>query len=309
MALFSTRPLPRPLLAPRFWTTWLAMGLLRALCLLPYRVQLALGRRVGRLALRLARRRRRIAEINLELCFPELSMPERRELLRRHFEALGISLFEISMSWWAPDSKLKPLCHMEGLEYVQRGLEAGNGVILLSAHFLPMDLGARLLLPHQRFNAMYRSHKNPVIEWVMAGSRELHVEQAIPSKSIKQAIRTLKANRVLWYAPDQNTTPREAVFADFFGIPASTNSGTARLARVTGAAVVPYHAVRRADGSGYDLLFEPALDDFPSDNLVADTQRINDRIEGWARRDPEQYLWVHRRFRHRPDPSETRLYD
>jgi KDO2-lipid IV(A) lauroyltransferase len=293
---------------PRHWGSWAAMGLLRVIGLLPYPQILALGRPLGRLAMGLLKRRRAIAEINLKLCFPELDEAARQRLLTRHFEALGISLFEISLSWWASDAKLAPLCHLHGIEHLHQGQQRGKGVILLTAHFLPIDIGGRLLRMHTDFCAMYRRNKNPVIEWVMAGSRERHIKQAIPSKAVKSAIRALRRNEILWYAPDQNTSPKEAVFANFFGIPASTNSATARLARISGATVIPYRAIRRQDGKGYDLIFEAPLGGFPSDDLTADTQRINDLIEGWARRDPEQYLWVHRRFRHRPDADAPPLY-
>ncbi len=284
------------------------MGLLRVIGLLSYPLILALGRRTGRIAMRLIPKRREIAAVNLQLCFPELDEAARQQLLTKHFEALGISLFEVSLSWWAADAKLAPLCHLHGIEHLREALERDKGVILLSAHFLPIDIGGRLLRMHTDFCAMYRSNKNPVIEWVMAGSRERHIKRAIPSKAVKEAIRALRRNEILWYAPDQNTTPKEAVFADFFGIPASTNSGTARLARISGAAVVPYHAIRRKSDDGYDLLIEAPLEDYPSGDLNADTQRINDLIETWARRDPEQYLWVHRRFRHRPNPDDPPLY-
>ncbi len=299
---------PSALLAPRYWPTWLGLGLLRLTSQLPYRQLLALGRGVGWVALHLLPQRRRIAATNIARCFPERDAEWQRQLLRDHFAALGISLFELALSCWASERRLAPLGHLHGLEHLHQALAQGSGVILLSAHLLPLDIGGRLLPRQLPLSVFYRAHKNAVIEWVWAGHRRRHVEQAIPSSAIKSALRVLRGGGVLWYAPDQNTTPREAVFANFFTIPAATNSGTARLARLTGARVVPYRAVRRRDGSGYDLFIDPPLAHYPSGDLQADTQRINDLIEQWVRRDPEQYLWVHRRFRHRPNRDDPPFY-
>lgn len=305
----SSRRPPAALLHPRYWLAWLGVGILRATIWLPYRWQLALGRGLGRLLMPILASRRRIAQRNLELCFPEQSEAERADLLRRHFESAGIALFEIPLSWWAPAWRFDGLDHIQGLEHLQQAHQQGKGVILLSCHFTVLEISNRLLLRHARFHAMYRKHKHPVIEWVTAGSRERHCERAIPRHAVREMIRSLRGNHAVWYAPDQNTSRKEGVFADFFGIPACTNSGTARLAKLTGAPVVPFYVARRDDGSGYDLIVEPPLEDYPSGDLVADTQRINDVIERWVRRNPAQYLWLHRRFRSRPNPDDPPIYD
>ncbi len=304
----NRRP-PAALLHPRYWPAWLGAGLLRASIWLPYGWRLALGRGLGRGLMPLLGRRRRIAERNLALCFPELDAAERADLLRRHFESAGIALFEIPTSWWAPDAHFNGLDHVQGLEHLQRAQEQGRGVILLSCHFTLLEISNRLLLRHAPFYGVYRKHKHPVIEWITAGSRERHCGKAIPRHAVREVIRSLKGNHAVWYAPDQNTSRKEGVFVDFFGIPASTNSGTARLAKLTGARVVPFYAARRDDGSGYDLILEPPLADYPSGDLRADTQRINDLIERWVRQNPAQYLWLHRRFGTRPRPEDPPMYD
>jgi Kdo2-lipid IVA lauroyltransferase/acyltransferase len=299
---------PAALLWPWHWPVWLGVGLFRLNVLLPYRLQLSLGRALGRLLYRLLPRRRQIAAVNLGLCFPELTPGQRQELLREHFASLGCAAFEIPMSWWAGDRRLAPLCHLQGLEHLQAAAAQGRGVILLSGHFTALEIGARLLLPQARFHAMYRPQKNPVIEWVMAGSRERHCEKAISRHAAKEMIRSLRGGHTVWYAPDQNTQRKEGVFVEFFGVPAATNSGTARLAKMTGAPVVPFLVGRRADGSGYDLIVEPPLEGFPQGDLKADTRRINQVLESHIRRYPAQYLWIHRRFRTRPDRADPSPY-
>jgi len=296
------------LASPRYWPTWIGILLLWLIMLLPFSWLAALGKGIGRLAYRFAGERRSIAETNLRLCFPEWDDAKRESVLRQHFESLGIGLFEIPLGWWAPSGRLQQLAHIEGLEHLEKALGQGKGAILLSAHFTSLDLGGRLLSLYTPFHAMYRSHDNPVVEKIMGGSRTKRVEKAIPRDNVREMIRSLKGNHAVWYAQDQNAGRKAGVFVDFFGHKASTNPATARLAKVTGAAVVPFYTVRRADGSGYNLVLEPAWEDFPTGDVEADAQRVNDTIERWVREHPEQYLWIHRRFRTRPNKSDPSLY-
>ncbi len=290
-----------PLLAPRFWPLWAGLGLGWCLAQAPYRVQLAAGRAIGWLACRLAGSRRRIAATNLRLCFPELDEAARRRLLHAHFLSLGMGVVETAMSWWTPARRLRPLARIEGLDNLERALEGGKGVILLSAHFTTLEIGGRLLSLHAPFHVMYREHKNPLFERIMRRARERHFEKAIPRDDLRGMLRSLKANMPVWYAPDQNYGREHSIFVEFFGVPAATITATARLAKISGAAVVPFFQERLPGAAGYRLRLLPALEDFPSGDERADTQRINDVIEAEVRRIPEQYLWVHRRFKTRPE--------
>jgi len=303
-------PLP-PLLAPRHWPSWLGVGLLRGVAAaLPVGALEALGRRLGRLALPFAGRRRQITEINLGLCFPELSDAERRSLLRRHFESLGIAIFEFCLGWWAADAKLAGRVRLEGLEHLHAAFARGKGVILLSAHFTTLEIGGRFLAMHTRglpLNAMYRRSDNPVVERVLRERRRRQFGEPIGRDDVRAMLRALKGNEAVWYAFDQNYKARNMVFAPFFGVAAATNTATSRLAQATGAAVVPFFTRRLPDGAGYAQRIDPALDGFPTGDPVADATRLNALIEGWVREAPEQYLWSHRRFKTRP-PGEARFY-
>ncbi|WP_297527249.1 LpxL/LpxP family Kdo(2)-lipid IV(A) lauroyl/palmitoleoyl acyltransferase [Thiohalobacter sp.] len=293
-------PSDRSRFAPRYWPTWAGLGLGRIVAGLPYPLQMGIGRALGRMAFHLARERRHIATTNLALCFPDRDAAERERLLRAHFESLGMGVVETAMSWWTPAARLSRLARVEGLEHLQHALERGKGVILLSAHFTTLEIAGRLLALQAPFHVLYRPHKNPAFEAVMRKARELHFEKAIRRDDMRGFLRSLKGNMPVWYAPDQNYGREHSIFVTFFGVPASTITATHRLARISGAPVVPFFPERLPDDAGYRLRILPALESFPGDNEATDTQRINDLIETEVRRIPEQYLWVHRRFKTRP---------
>ena len=299
---------PAFLYQPRYWPTWLILGSLWCITRLPYRWQLATGRVIGKLALHLGRRRRRIAETNLGLCFPEMPDRERQQLLSAHFASLGIALVEFALSWWGTDSKLAPLSEIRGLEHLQSALQQGNGVILLSAHFTTLEIGGRLLARHAPFHVLYREHKNPVIEHVMGKARNRLYEKAIPRGDLAGMLESLKKNNPVWYAPDQDHGMANSVFVNFFDVPAATLTATSRIARASRACVIPFFQRRLSGARGYALELLPPLEHFPGDDLAADTQRISHIIEQQVTQCPEQYLWVHRRFKSRP-AGEASYYD
>jgi KDO2-lipid IV(A) lauroyltransferase len=300
--------LPACLFLPRHWPTWLMLGSLWCVTRLPYAWQLATGRSIGQLALRLGRRRRRIAATNLKLCFPEATDTQRQQLLSEHFVSLGIALVEFALSWWGSDAKLEPLAEIQGLEHLQSALQEGNGVILLSAHFTTLEIGGRLLARHTPFHVLYREHKNPVIGHVMGKARTRLYGKAIPRGDMNSLRKSLKENRAVWYAPDQDHGTANSVFVPFFGIPAATLTTTSRIAAISGARVVPFFQRRLPGSHGYALELLPALEDFPGDDVASDTARIVQLIEARVRQQPEQYLWAHRRFKTRP-AGEPPVYE
>ncbi len=295
-------------LAPRYWPIWLGLGLMKIMAALPFRWQLTAGGQIGRLLGRIGRRRRKIAAANLALCFPERSPAERAELLDQHFTALGIGLFETAMAWWAPDEQLHDLAEIKGAEHLEEALARGKGVILLTGHFTTLELGARFITWRQPFHAMYRPHKNPLYETVMRRERERRSRlPPLPHDDLRGLLRAFRKGQAVWYAPDQNHGLRNSAFVPFFGIPTCTITATSRLAALSGAAVVPYFPRRLPGAAGYVVDILPALDHFPSGDVLADTQRINALLETHIRQVPEQYLWVHRRFKTRP-PGSPNVY-
>jgi len=295
------------LIHPRYWATWLGVACGWLTAYLPYSWQMVCGRLIGVLAWHTMPYRRQITHTNIALCFPNLEQIEQLKLAREHFQSLGMGLIETAAAWWSPGRKLTNLYRIEGTEYLERALDHGKGVILLSAHFTTLELGGRLLALCIPFHVLYREHKNPVFEHITRNRRIRHFECAIPRSDMRGLLRSLKDNMPVWYAPDQNYGHEHSIFAPFFGIPAATITATSRIARASGAKVVPFFPRRLPDGRGYQLNLLPALDSFPSGDDAADARHINSIIETAIRQCPEQYLWAHRRFKTRP-PGAPDIY-
>lgn len=293
----GTHRLPAQLLGPRHWPAWLALGLLRLCALLPFGVQLACGHALGWLAFRLLRSQCRITRRNLELALPELNAAERDSLARRHFQSLGIALFETANGWWRSDGWIRTHSTLEGLEHLESALADGRGALLLGAHFTTTETAVRALAVRMPLNVMYRPSKNALLAEFLRRNRGRRVRRAIPRDDIRTLVRALAANESVWYAPDQSYRKKGAQMVRLFGISAATNTATSRLARMTGAAVLPYFVERLPGTGGYRAVIEAPLENFPGTSAVHDSERINARIEHWAHRVPEQYLWVHRRFK------------
>ena len=292
----------------RYWPTWLAIALLRCLSHLPFAWQLAIGRVIGRTFRHFAPRRRSITAVNLSLCFPVLSAGERERILAEQFDSIGIGVMEMAMSWWASARRLERLAHVEGLQHLQAALDRSKGVILLSAHFTTLEIGGRLLALHTPFHVMYREHKNAAFDRIMKSARIRHFGKAIPRGDLRGMLRSLQDNMPVWYAPDQDYGREQSIFVPFFGIPAASITATSRLARLSGAAVVPFFQTRLPGTRGYRLTLYPPLENFPGSSTEEDTRRINDIIEARIREQPGQYLWAHRRFKNRPE-GETAVYN
>ncbi|HXZ58945.1 MAG TPA: hypothetical protein VEG26_02105 [Steroidobacteraceae bacterium] len=285
------------LLAPRYWLTWAGIGALRLLALLPFACLVVAGGMLGRLVRLVPNRFTRVARRNLELCFPELDRKARERLLDRHFESLGVGLLEIPLAWWGSPPRIARLAHIEGREHLEAARALGRGVILLTAHFTPMEMAGRLLASLTPVGFLYRPTRNEVLAFALSHFRTGFGGYPIPRDDIRAFIRALKHNECVWYAPDQSYRRKGAEMVRFFGIPAATNTLTSRLARMTDAPVLPYFVQRLPGTQGYRAVIHPPLDNFPSDDAVADTERFNHLIEAQVRLVPEQYLWIHRRFK------------
>jgi len=275
---------------------------------LPFAWQIAVGCRIGKIFQRLAVRRRSIAAVNLSLCFPGLSSGEREQILAEQFCSIGIGVMEMAMSWWSPDERLKGLARVDGLQHLQAALDRGRGVLLLCGHFTTLEIGGRLLALQTPFHVHYREHRNAAFDKVMRDARNKHFGKAIPRGDLRGLLQSLLDNVPVWYAPDQDYGREQSVFAPFFGIPAATITATSRLARISGAAVVPFFQTRLPGARGYQLTLYPPLDNFPGESLAADAARINRLFEARIREQPGQYLWVHRRFKTRPE-GEAQVYN
>jgi KDO2-lipid IV(A) lauroyltransferase len=293
--------------APRYWPGWLGVGLMRLLIRLPYRMQLAVGRLLGRLFRRFSPYRRTIAMTNLELCFPDLTVRERELLLGRFWESLGMSLVETAAGLWAPDRFFRPLGSIEGLHHLEAARRDGRGVLLLSGHFCSLDFAGRILVNHYPACFTYQELRNRLLDQLTRKARQANCRLLIHRHDIRGFIKALRAGEVVWYAPDQDQGRKNSVFVPLFGVPANTLDATTKLARLTGAAVMPFIIQRLPDARGYKLTIEAALENFPGVDELEDAARFNALIESQIRAHPEQYLWIHRRFKSRP-PGFEKVY-
>ncbi|HEX4480505.1 MAG TPA: LpxL/LpxP family Kdo(2)-lipid IV(A) lauroyl/palmitoleoyl acyltransferase [Rudaea sp.] len=300
-------PFPKRLLWPKWWPTWLLLGLMWLLSRMPYRAQLGFGRFLGRFTRRLPGSRRRIARRNLELCFPEKSVDERERLLKGALADLGLMIAESGLTWMSSDRAFARVpSTIEGLEHLERCRAEGRGVLLVGAHFSHLELSSRLVSQHISITGMYRVMDNDALDWFTLHRRLTYGDGMFTKEELRATVKYLKRGGTVWYAPDQDMRGKDSVFVPFFGIQASTITATHHLARLSGAAVIPFFHKRLDDG-GYALRLEAPLENFPTDDAVADTARVNTFIEQMVREAPTQYLWVHKRFKTRP-PNTPSVY-
>jgi len=287
---------------PRHWPAWLLVGLFRLLALLPFRWQAALGQALGRLGYWLVPGRRRVARINLGICLPELNEAACERLLREHFGWLGVAAVCQGLSWGAPRERLARIIRIRNGEVMERLIADGRPVIVLVPHFVGLELGGTgfTALVHSGMY-MYQRIRNPVIDAVVRHGRtrfgSIPVER---HDDLRGLVREMRRGTPFFYLPDQDPGRRRGIFAPFCGVPAATVPTLGRIARLAGAAVVPTFARFLPGGGGLELIFDEALDGFPSGDAAADTARMNQVIEARLRDMPAQYFWVHRRFKTRP---------
>lgn len=293
---------------PRWWPTWLAMGCIWLLAQLPMQLQWRLGKLIGDLAYFFMRRRRHITETNIALCFPELEPAQQRALVRRTFRSNGIGLMEVGSAWFRNPESLRRFTRVHGQEHLEDAFKHGRGILLLGGHYSTLDLGGSLISLFIEADVMQRDHNNSLVNAIMTRSREQRYGVALDRRDLRGLFKRLRMNRTVWYAPDQDYGRRGSVFAPFFGVPAASITATARIAQSSGCVVIPFSHFRSEQGLGYDIYFLPALSPFPSGDEMTDASLVNATIEAQVRQHPDQYLWMHRRFKTRPNPTDPNPY-
>lgn len=290
---------PRDCLDPRNAPLWLILGLLRLAVQLPFRWQMALGAGLGRLLYHGVPSRRTIARTNIRIAFPDLDRDACEHMVREHFAGLGMSLLETGITWWRDPAWYLPRVQIEGSEHLEAALSQGRGALLLTPHYTALDLAGIAAARKLQLCATYDAPEHPLIEKLLIGHRKRLIDIVLHNTDIRGMLRTLRANRALFFAPDQTLRrSRGAVIAPFFGIPVVTSTGTSRLARMSKAPVVTMLLLRDPQRDGYTVRFLPALEDFPGDDIEADTVRVNEHMAAAIRQHrPEQYFWIHQRFK------------
>jgi len=295
------------LLHPRYWLTWFGIGILWLIVQLPYPFLYRLGSGLGRLAMRFMKRRAHVAIRNLELCFPEMSANERHALAIKNFESTGMGLLETGMAWFWSDKRLARWMEVINFEPVYELQRQKRGILLIGVHFLTLELGARMFGMQTPGIGVYRPNDNPVIDWLQTWGRLRSNKSMLDRKDLKGMVKALKNGEVVWYAPDHDYGPRASVFVPLFAVDqAATTSGTWMLSRLSGAALVPFVPRRKADGKGYELvMLDPELSP-PLDDAETTAAWMNKVVEKCILMAPEQYMWLHRRFKTRPEGVPSR---
>ncbi len=281
--------------------------ILWALRFLPLPLLALLGQGLGQLAYALARSRREVVRTNLRLCFPDLSAVARERLARGHFRALSRSFFEHGILWWSSAARIRRLVRIEGEQHL--AAVHGRPVILLAPHFVGLDMGGIRVSLDRQVSSMYSKQKNPAVDRLLLRGRLRFNAPRLFSRqdNVRGVVKAIRAGLPFYYLPDMDFGRRDSIFVPFFGVPTATITGVSRLAQLARAAVVPAVTRQLPGGQGYVLTCYPAWENFPTGDMAADARRVNAFIEERVREMPEQYFWVHKRFKTRPE-GEPRLY-
>jgi len=296
-------------LLPKYWLTWLGVIILYSISWLPYRLQLILGRLIGRLLYVIGSSRRKVALKNLELCFPKMSSAQRQHMLKRNFENTGIALLETGMGWWWPNWRVKRKITFKGLEHLEKARKEGNGILLLTMHYLSVEISCRALGYGQPMVVFYRPHNNQLMEFFQFRGRGRSNKYMLGKRDVKGLMKALKDGESCVYLPDQDYGRNRSLFVPFFAVKdAATTTGTLLFARQKNAVSIMLTPTRNEDGSGYTIEFSPVLKNFPTGDDEQDLIRINQELEKEILKKPEQYMWLHRRFKTRPNKEDPSLY-
>lgn len=291
-------------LAPRYWRAWILVGWLRLSAALPWRFTLSLHKRLGRWLGSRSRKSAAIVEENLARCFPDLPAVERAALASEYFANMGAIVAELALAWFGRVEKVQAMFEVEGKTHLDRALADGRGVILCAGHFTPIELAAMSVAAHApRYAQLYNRRRSRLLSELQRRARARYTSGSFEKRNLRALLRRLNENSVVWFSADEAHTGKASALIPFFGEPALTNTSLSRLARISGARLVPVFYCRKADDSGYQLRFGAPLEGFPSDDDVADTRRLVELLEDQIRECPAQYFWKQKRFRRRREES------
>ena len=291
---------------PKYWINWVGIALLGAVCLLPRGSRTAFGSAIGLIGLAFAKRRRKIVEKNLRVCFPDLTDQEVKKKIVRNFKSSGTAILETFEAWVFPDRDYASLVEFEGLELLGEAERKGQGVLLIGNHLCSLDLCGAALSKKVPFHVMYKRNKNLLINTIMNSGRERNFESIVERKNIRRVIKLLRQGSIIWYGPDQDFGAKNSVFVPFFGFPTATITATSRIAQSTKANIIFMSQYRKEKGR-YLVKLSGSSKDFPTKDITADCAFINKKMEEAILLAPDQYWWLHRRFKTRP-LGEEKIY-
>lgn len=288
---------------PKYFPTWILILVMRIGVFIPFRLQVFFGKIIGKLLYPFMTELRKIAYSNISNCFPEKKQHQVTLLVKQHFEAIGISLFETANAYYASDKKIKKMLTINNEQHFTETLKKEGGIILLCSHFMPLMLGSRALLIKHTIANIYRPQNNKLFDQMMVNGYVKNGAVMIKNTDTRSIMKAINNSLPIWYAPDQDLGRNNSIFAPLFGIQTATASATSRLAKNNNTRVIPYSFVRTK--YGYEMSFDKPLKNYPSGDAIKDASKTNQILEKQILKNPEQYLWIHRRFKTRPDGEET----
>ena len=288
---------------PKYFLTWILILLMRVGVFVPFRLQVFFGKIIGKLIYPVMTELRKTAYSNVSNCFPGKKQPQVTLLVKQHFEAIGISLFETANAYFASDKKIKKMLIIVNEQHFTEALKKEGGIILLCSHFMPLMLGSRALLIKHTIANIYRPQNNKLFDKVMVKGYLKNGAVMIKSTDTRSIIKAINNSLPIWYAPDQDLGRNNSVFAPLFGIQTATALATSRLAKNNNTRVIPYSFIRTKHG--YEMSFHKPLKNYPSGDAIKDASETNQILEKQILKNPEQYLWIHRRFKTRPEGEEN----
>ena len=293
-------------IGPKYWLSWILMGMAYALSFLPWSMQQSLGKALGRTLHAIAKRRRHICDVNLKICYPEMTETERKALTKAHFESMGKGTIETFTSWFQSQKKFQSRFTFEGEDVIEKVLAKGRGCILISGHFSPLDICGGQMPRFMDVHPIYKLQRNLVINWVMERQRQAIFSKTIERTNMREVLKSLKQNKAVWYAVDQDYGRKNSVFAPFYGRQCATIAHIGRIANMTNAPVVLYDYGRTENGYHLSLT---EIENYPSKDDVENAARINQLMEAVIEPKKEQYFWSHRRFKTQESPDSPSPYD
>ena len=288
---------------PKYFLTWILVLLMRVGVFVPFRLQVLFGKIIGKLIYPVMTELRKTAYSNISNCFPDKKQPQVTLLVKQHFEAIGISLFETANAYFASDKKIKKMLTINNEQHFTEALKKEGGIILLGSHFMPLMLGSRALLIKHTIANIYRPQNNQLFDQVMVKGYVKNGAVMIKNTDIRSILKAINNSLPIWYAPDQDLGKNNSIFAPLFGIQTATASATSRLAKNNNTRVIPYFFIRTKHG--YEMSFDKPLKNYPSGDAIKDASKTNQILEKQILKNPEQYLWIHRRFKTRPEGEEN----
>jgi lipid A biosynthesis lauroyl/palmitoleoyl acyltransferase len=293
-------------LHPRNWSAWLMLVIVAICVLLPRRLVAFLGAGLGDLFRKSSHKRRNVVDVNLRLCFPDLSDEAREQLSREHFRIYGQCMLDMGLIWWAREKFLERYIGIEGLEHYQSALAAGHNVILLTGHFSALDIAGPAISRAYPQVGLIKPIKNSVADYLIAkGRQRFNGKVFLREKGMRSIVKAINAGYGFYYLPDEDFGPEKSVFVPFLATQSATITALNKLAKLTNARVLPTSVQRLSASEGYRIVIRPPLTDFPGNDPLADAARMNRALAEMVAEAPEQYMWTFKFFKTRPDGAPS----